>query len=109
VQTPVDSATTVRCCGTPLSVVALTRADDGRALVELVRCSGCGQSRWRLQGRQVDKSVALGALSAVYAPGATARAPRRPRPPRVAAAPAAAAPPPALAQLLAGWQVHGTG
>jgi hypothetical protein len=118
-----------RCCGTALHVVALTRDDGDRALVELVRCSACGLSTWRLDGAEVAKGVALGALSRVFAPtGPRPAAPAR-RPgagPRPAATTtrrtaglspaanastrrtgAAVAAPRELADLLAGWQVLG--
>jgi hypothetical protein len=117
-----------RCCGTALQVVALTRDDGDRALVELVRCSACGLSTWRLDGAEVAKDVALGALSRVFAPAVPRPAARRPgagarpaaasarrTPTALSSAPsastgrtgAAVAAPGELADLLAGWQVLG--
>jgi hypothetical protein len=118
-----------RCCGTALQVVALTRDDGDRALVELVRCSACGLSTWRLDGAEVTKDVALGALSRVFAPavprpGASVRRPgagtrpaaaARRTPTALSSAPSAStgrmgtavAAPRELADLLAGWQVLG--
>ena len=90
------------CCGTPLQVVALTRDDGSRSLVELVRCSACGQSGWRLDGVEVEKTEALGALNAVFAPAAPRRQARRTQPPRATDRPED------LSTLLAGWQVLGT-
>jgi hypothetical protein len=119
-----------RCCGTALHVVALTRDDGDRALVELVRCSACGLNTWRLDGTEVAKADALGALSRVFAP-AGPRPAARVRRPGAGHRPAAAAPrrtaaafspdataptgltgaavaaPRELADLLAGWQVLG--
>lgn len=89
------------CCGTPLQVVALTRDDAAKNVVELVRCSACGLSGWRLDGIDVDQAEALGALTAAYAPSTPHRRARR--------TPAAPAPdrPAELSELLAGWQVLG--
>jgi len=90
------------CCGTTLQVVALTRDDGSKSLVELLRCSACGQSGWRLDGVEVDKAEALGALNAAFAPATPAA-----RRPRKAAAEPAAERPTDLSDLLAGWQVLG--
>jgi hypothetical protein len=98
--------------------------------VELVRCTACGRNTWRLDGQDVDKGRALGALSAAFAPAV-------PRPPRPTARRVAPAPVPAavaepaysepikaepiatepiktgpgngeLAALLSGWRVLGS-
>jgi hypothetical protein len=98
------------CCGSPLQVVGLTRGETAGGIVELVRCASCGTSAWQLDGRQVSRDRALGALSAVFASTTPRPAPRRVRP---APAPEVAAPAPDLApaadlvDLLAGWQVFG--
>jgi hypothetical protein len=99
------------CCGTRRQVVSLTRDEAPTSLVELVRCSACGVSAWRLDGTEVDKARALGALSAAFAPRAPAPRPVRVRPaptPSPEATKAAPAPEPGLAELLAGWSVFGT-
>jgi hypothetical protein len=100
-----QSPQTARCCGTAVQVVALSGGDEHSA-VQLVRCAGCGLSTWVLDGVEVDKSDALGALSKAFAPAAP-----HPRhvPVRHRAAAPAAPPPPQdeLSGLLAGWQVHG--
>lgn len=96
-----------RCCGSNVDVVRLT-GDDATSLVELVRCSACGQSSWRLDGRSAAKDAALGALSAAFAPSRrhqpTTRTGPRPTP--------SPAPPVGvgaqLSDLLVGWQVLGT-
>lgn len=95
--------TGVRCCGAPPHVVALTQDDGAKSLVELVRCSACGQSSWRLNGQDVPKEQALGALTAAFAPATPAtRATRvRDRDPEVREDRA-------LSELLAGWQVLGS-
>lgn len=117
-----------RCCGTPLQVVALTREDGDRSRVELIRCSACGLSSWRLDGADVAKADALGALSRVFASADPRPAPARVHRPAGTAVrrpgstgapkstaggttagltrPAVAAPR-ELAELLAGWQVLG--
>ncbi|GAC1609318.1 MAG: hypothetical protein NVS3B26_09950 [Mycobacteriales bacterium] len=105
-----------RCCGNDLSIVALTRDDSGQSRVDLVRCSACGVSGWLLDGAQVSKEDALGAISAAYsrATGTTvpsAAPARRPAPaiarrtaqPRHTATPSAE-----LSDLLEGWQVLGS-
>ena len=103
-QTPLSAP----CCGGRVQVVALTRDETPGALVELVRCTQCGENGWRLDGVEVDKTRALAALSAAF----TSTTPRAPRPVRArpaAAPPAPELPPPAdAAALLAGWQVFGT-
>lgn len=94
-----------RCCNRSVQVVSLTGDDPARSAVELVRCSACGTSSWRLDGREVDKDGALGALSRAFAPATPhARAtPVRQRPAtRVAPAPSD------MSDLLAGWQVLGS-
>lgn len=105
-QTPVPAT----CCGGPLHVTALTRHEGPHHLVELVRCSACGVSGWRLDGGEVEKSVALGALSQAFAPAMPARRAPRVRP--VATTQTATTPPVRndadLGELLAGWQVLGT-
>jgi hypothetical protein len=112
------------CCGSRLQVVSLTNDGAGGSRVELVRCTVCAVSTWRLDGHEVDKRQALGALSAAFAPAV-------PRPPRPAvsrvipAQPPATAPEPLdsaspdsaptesapssseLAALLSGWRVLG--
>jgi hypothetical protein len=124
-----QTARTDTCCGSRLQVVALT-SDGGGGSVELVRCTACGRNTWRLDGQDVDKGRALGALSAAFAPAV-------PRPPRPTARQVAAAPVPAavaepalrepmkaepiateplkpgpsngeLAALLSGWRVLGS-
>jgi hypothetical protein len=95
-----QSLQTTRCCGASAHVVALT----GDSSVELVRCGSCGLSTWRLDGREVPKAEALGAISKAFAPAT----PHRRVPPvrtRTAATPPPAAP--ELGDLLAGWQVLG--
>ncbi|MDT7572064.1 MAG: hypothetical protein QOE05_2238 [Actinomycetota bacterium] len=100
----------VPCCDGRVQVVALTRDETPGALVELVRCSECGENVWRLDGVDVPKDRALAALSAAF----TSTVPRAPRPVRVRPQPPVATPAPALpphadtAALLAGWQVFGT-
>lgn len=110
-QQLVQSPLSTRCCGSDPTVVALTRDDAPRSRVELVRCGGCGQSSWRLDGRQVPKEQALGELSAAYAPATPARKATtvrsRSKPAQVAPA-QAPAPPAELSDLLAGWQVLGS-
>jgi hypothetical protein len=90
-------------------VVALTRDDGPGCLVELVRCSACGQSVWQLDGVDVDKSRALAALSAAFT--STAPKPRqarvRPQPPAATSTAAIAPEPVQLGALLSGWQVLG--
>jgi hypothetical protein len=76
------------CCGSRLQVVALTSDGGGGGSVELVRCTACGRNTWRLDGQDVDKGRALGALSAAFAPAV-------PRPPRPTAGRVTAAPVPA--------------
>jgi hypothetical protein len=97
-----------RCCRLPLQTVALTSHADAQRHVELVRCSACGTSTWRVDGALVDKAGALGALSAVFARATPRPAPRRVRAPLPRQVPAAVAPEHELADLLAGWQVHGS-
>jgi hypothetical protein len=117
------SAQTVRsatCCGSRLQVVALTSDGAGGNSVELVRCTVCAVSTWRLDGQEVDKRRALGALSAAFAP-AVPRPPRpavnrvtRPRVPAPAPEPMDGAPNNSapnnsdLAALLSGWRVLGS-
>jgi hypothetical protein len=102
------------CCGGREQVVSLTQGDGPVALVELVRCVGCGRNVWRLDGTEVDKARALSALSAAFTSPAPARAPRpvrvhtaRPAPKVLAAAVPATVPARELADLLAGWRVLG--
>jgi hypothetical protein len=94
-----------RCCGSRVQVVALSDDGPSRSAVELVRCSDCGTSSWLLDGREVDKAEALGALSRVFAPATPhpKHTPVRQRPAR-----AAAEPQKDLSTLLAGWQVLGS-
>jgi hypothetical protein len=121
-----QTARTTTCCGSRLQVVALTSDGGGGDSVELVRCTACGRNTWRLDGQDVDKGRALGALSAAFAP----TVPRPPRPTTgqvtAAAVPAAAYPEPIkaeplkaepikpgpsngeLAALLSGWRVLGS-
>ena len=112
---------TERCCGNDLNVVALTREGAAPSRVELVRCSACGLSSWRLDGVEVSKEQALGVISAAYSrtsgsitpPAAVAGRPapaqRRSAKPRPKAQPGQAATPSAeLSDLLAGWQVLGS-
>jgi hypothetical protein len=93
-----------------VQVVALTRDETPGALVELVRCSECGENVWRLDGVGVPQERALAALSAAF----TSTTPRAARPARVGSPPPVAAPTevvpvrPDAAALLAGWQVFGT-
>lgn len=103
-----------------MQVVALTQDGASSRLVELVRCGECGLSGWRLDGVEVDKQTALGALTAAFAPVVPAARPDRAasQAASAAASPAAGpvrrcgAPPPndrpELAALLAGWQVLGS-
>ena len=124
---PITETTGVTCCGAPVQAITLTAGT--RRQVELLRCAACGASRWRLDGTEVDKDTALGALNAVFASPTPARRPARRRPeptaevsrPAVVEVPgvepvAAAEPipaqrpadlPAALSELLAGWTVLG--
>lgn len=111
-----QTAQGTRCCGGQPHVVALTETDPARSRVELVRCSDCGTSRWLLDGLEVDKQVALDALSATFAPAQPGRRSarvRQPAAPRPAATTPAAEPAPQvrtdaeIRKLLAGWQVLG--
>lgn len=106
-----DGPRSHNCCGSPLQVVALTSDAGARGLVELIRCRTCGLSSWRLDGAEVDKPAALGALSRAYAPSAPhRRAGAHAQRPRGAASPPATDPARSsgqLAELLAGWQVLG--
>ncbi|MCW2572854.1 MAG: hypothetical protein JWO88_2912 [Frankiales bacterium] len=99
--------------------MALTSDAAGGSRVELVRCTACGRNTWRLDGQDVDKGRALGALSAAFAP-AVPRPPRRSAGPLTAATVPAAVTEPAdpgpvntgpsngeLAALLSGWHVLG--
>jgi hypothetical protein len=95
-----------RCCGVPPHVVTLTQGDVDRSLVQLVRCTACGLSTWRLDSVEVARTEALAALSRVYAAAGPRPAPTRVRVTAGRAQPAVVAPP-ELAELLAGWQVLG--
>jgi hypothetical protein len=103
-----QTAPSASCCAGRVQVVALTRDETPGAMVELVRCSTCGENTWRLDGVDVAKDRALAALSAAFM-STVPRAPRpvRVRPPVVAAAPPVVEDRPS-AGLLAGWQVFGT-
>jgi hypothetical protein len=81
------------CCGSPLQVVSLTSNGAGGNIVELVRCTRCAVSTWRLDGLEVDKRSALGALSAAFAPAV-------PRPPRTTVSRVTRTPVPAAAPEL---------
>ncbi len=94
-----------RCCGTGVHVLALTRGDTAPSRVELVRCGACGRSSWRLDGLDVGKAAALGALSAAFA---RAQPARTVPPVRERRQPATVSPAPQLSDLLAGWQVLGS-
>jgi hypothetical protein len=111
------------CCGTPLQIVSLTQDGGTRRRVDLVRCGSCGLSGWRLDGEEVAKAEALGALTAVFAPATPRRHRRDHAPgqpidsPTVSTAPQPVGPPAAVAEpdrsvplseLLAGWQVLGS-
>ena len=111
-------------------MVSLTGDGATGRQVALLRCGACNANRWRLDGVEVDKATALGALNATYAPAAPARrSPRR----RTESAPAAVSPQvvevaavevtvtaaaapgerpadlqAALSELLAGWTVLGS-
>jgi hypothetical protein len=103
-----QTAPSASCCGGRVQIVALTRDETPGAIVELVRCSDCGQNTWRLDGVDVAKHHALAAISAAF----TSTAPRAPRPVRVRPPVATAAPRVVeqgqTAALLSGWRVFGT-
>ena len=87
-------ATPIRCCGRPMSTIAVEQAASG---LELHSCTTCGQHAWRSHGQAVDREQLLEVL--------TVQKPPRPRRP---AAPAAQEPRTDLRTLLAGFQVHGS-
>ncbi|MDX6197713.1 MAG: hypothetical protein QOJ79_864 [Actinomycetota bacterium] len=103
---------TTLCCGGRPQVVSLTRAERHVAVVELVRCVGCGRSTWRLGGVEVEKAEALAALAAAFVPPGqadTRRPVRRSAEPATRRRATPAAPAVDLADLLSGWQVLGAG
>jgi hypothetical protein len=94
----------------------LTSQADAERHVELVRCSACDTSTWRVDGAVVDQARALGALSAVFGRTTPHAAPRRVRTSSTRKGSVAAAKKPSagtgagagdLADLLAGWRVLG--
>lgn len=89
-----------------MQVVSLTRDETHAEVVELVRCTDCGSSAWRLDGAVVEKDRALAALSAAFTSMApkTRQGRRRSDPGSTIEAPV----PAVLPGLLAGWRVLGS-
>jgi hypothetical protein len=107
------TARTATCCGGRAQVVALSPNVSPEARVEMLRCSSCDTCTWQVDGQQVERTRALGVLSAMFTSDAPRPAPRRMRqgPPPVPAVHQPTGRPPMaamakdLAGLLAGWQV----
>ncbi len=90
-----------RCCGRPMTSIAVEHAASA---LSLHSCPSCGRHRWLSDGAEVDQPTVLAALRVDRKPSAAKRRPAPAAPARLDEVGRRAE----LQRMLGGFTVHGT-